>query len=130
MLLPNLTIFGVDLQFWLAKMDSPDDVSHKSVKVVEESRLDDCADIASEVEMQTVQSTKDEPVYSIFSTRQKSFYVAMATVAAMFSPLTATIYYPALNQLAFDFHTTAEVVNVTIITYMGEFDTPVVDFVY
>lgn len=99
-------------------MDFQDDVSHKSGEAVEETQFDDCPDTTSDVEMQA--APIDEPVYSVFTTRQKGFYVAMATVAAMFSPLTATIYYPALNQLAFDFHTTAEVINVTIITYMGK----------
>lgn len=99
------------------KMSFEEDASHKSEKFADETNIDECADTSSDVEMQS--TVKEEPVYSVFSTRQKSFYVAMATVAAMFSPLTATIYYPALNQLAFDFHTTAEVINVTIITYMG-----------
>lgn len=42
----------------------------------------------------------------------------MATVAAFFSPLSANIFFPALNQLADQLHVTSETINLTLTTYM------------
>lgn len=56
--------------------------------------------------------------YSSFTTWEKRFIVFTATIAAMFSPFTAQIYFPALNTLAKDLHVTNAKINLTITTYM------------
>ena len=65
------------------------------------------------------QSTGDNVKdYSSFSTRDKRFIVFMATIAAVFSPFTAQIYFPALNAIAKDLHVTNSKVNLTVTSYM------------
>lgn len=41
-----------------------------------------------------------EPPFSIFTPGERRFIVVMASLAALFSPLSANIYYPALNTLS------------------------------
>lgn len=59
-----------------------------------------------------------EPPYSIFSRGQRNLIVVIASLAALFSPLTANIYYPALNTLADDLHESLSKINLTITTYL------------
>lgn len=59
-----------------------------------------------------------EPPYSIFSRGQKNFVVVIASLAALFSPLTDNIYYPALNTLSEDLHESLSNINLTITTYL------------
>ncbi|KAL9102337.1 MAG: hypothetical protein Q9163_002518 [Psora crenata] len=59
-----------------------------------------------------------EPPFSIFSAREKRFIVIVASIAALFSPLSANIYYPALNTLAKDLHVSLSKINLTITTYL------------
>lgn len=42
----------------------------------------------------------------------------MVSLAGFFSPLSANIYFPALNTLAEDFGTTESVMNLTLTSYM------------
>ncbi|MCJ1486258.1 hypothetical protein MMC06_006435 [Schaereria dolodes] len=73
------------------------------------------ADTAHDLELGRVQSG---PAYSAFSRRMKVFIVFMVSWGGFFSPLTASIYFPALNALAKDFHTTNTRINLTLTTYM------------
>ncbi|KAI4152057.1 MAG: hypothetical protein LQ340_003137 [Diploschistes diacapsis] len=63
-----------------------------------------------------VQSSR--PVHTVFGRKQKFFIVFMAGVGAFFSPLSASIYFPALNAISLDLHVTEELVNLTLTTYM------------
>ncbi|KAL2868055.1 putative citrate synthase [Aspergillus lucknowensis] len=56
--------------------------------------------------------------YSIFTPAQKRLIILTAAIASSFSPLSANIYYPALNALARDLHVTDAQINLTITTYM------------
>ena len=58
------------------------------------------------------------PPYTIFSKRMKQFIVVMAMAAGFFSPFSANIYFPALDQIAADLHITNALVNLTLTTYM------------
>jgi predicted MFS family arabinose efflux permease len=58
------------------------------------------------------------PPYSAFSKRKKQFIVFMAAFAGFFSPLTANIYFPALNTLTKELHTSSSLINLTLTTYM------------
>jgi MFS family permease len=62
-------------------------------------------------------ASAQEPLYSVFTQKQKIFIAVMATLSAFFSPLSANIYFPALNTLANDFHVTPSLINLTITTY-------------
>jgi hypothetical protein len=59
-----------------------------------------------------------EPPFSIFTSRQKMFIVTMASLAALFSPLSANIYYPALDTLAEELSVTYTLINLTVTSYL------------
>ncbi|BCR95062.1 uncharacterized protein AKAW2_20002A [Aspergillus luchuensis] len=59
-----------------------------------------------------------EQPYTIFNSRAKKWIIAAVTVIACFSPLASNIYYPALNTLATDLHTSLSLMNLTLTSYM------------
>jgi hypothetical protein len=60
-----------------------------------------------------------EKDYSSFTAWEKRFIVFTATMGSFFSPFTAQIYFPALNNLAKDLHVTPSKINLTMTTYMA-----------
>ncbi|KAI1077985.1 major facilitator superfamily transporter [Whalleya microplaca] len=58
------------------------------------------------------------PKYSIFTTWEKRSIVLGAAMGAFFSPLTAQIYFPALNIISKDLGVTTNQINLTVTTYM------------
>jgi hypothetical protein len=62
-------------------------------------------------------STNSAP-YSIFTLSQKRFIVFMVSIASFFSPLSANIYFPALNVLSVDFKVSEAIMNLTLSSYM------------
>ncbi|KAF1797118.1 major facilitator superfamily domain-containing protein [Mucor lusitanicus] len=56
--------------------------------------------------------------YSIFTKRKKAVIVGIASCSALFSPLSSNIYYPAIEVLQKDMHTTINMINLTITMYM------------
>lgn len=58
------------------------------------------------------------PPYSVFTPTQKRFIILTAALASSFSPLSANIYYPALNSIAKDLRVSPSQINLTITTYM------------
>nr|ANC28058.1 major facilitator superfamily [Polyporus umbellatus] len=69
---------------------------------------------------QASQSTEPAPYrpYSIYSRKEKWFIVAVSGFAALFSPLTANIYFPAIPTIANVFHKSTELINLTVTVYM------------
>ena len=63
-----------------------------------------------------VQSSR--PIHTVFGRKQKFFIVFMAGLGAFYSPLTASIYFPALNAISEDLHVSSELINLTMTTYM------------
>ncbi|KAM0219362.1 hypothetical protein ACHAPA_008136 [Fusarium lateritium] len=61
--------------------------------------------------------TADAP-YSSFSKWEKLFIVLAASATAMFSPMTAQIYFPALPAISKDLGVTTSQINLTVTTYM------------
>ncbi|KAF2673922.1 MFS general substrate transporter [Microthyrium microscopicum] len=59
-----------------------------------------------------------EPPHHVFSREQKKWLVYMVSLAAMFSPLSSNIYFPALPTIAETLHTPIELVTLTITIYM------------
>ena len=72
---------------------------------------------ASDVEAVRRTSTS-RPIHSLFSKRQKRYIVFMTAWAGFFSPLSANIYFPALNTLAADLKVSNELINLTLTSYM------------
>ncbi|KAK0484531.1 MFS general substrate transporter [Armillaria novae-zelandiae] len=60
---------------------------------------------------------KEKP-YSVYSTKEKWFIVALIAFAGLFSPLTANIYLPAIPVLTVDFNKSTELINITVTVYM------------
>ncbi len=69
-------------------------------------------------EQETEEQRTQEPPFTVFSVREKRFIVIIASLAALFSPLSANIYYPALNTLSADLHVSLSKINLTITTYL------------
>ena len=56
--------------------------------------------------------------HSVFASHQKHWIILTAALASSFSPLSANIYYPALNSIAEDLGVSTGQINMTITTYM------------
>ena len=56
--------------------------------------------------------------YSVFPVGQKRAIIAAASFMAWFSPMSGSIYYPALNQIAADLKVSSSQVNITVTTYL------------
>lgn len=59
-----------------------------------------------------------EPPYTIFKKWQCVTYVYVASLAAFASPVSSTIYYPAMLSIATDLNTSLTKISLTITTYM------------
>lgn len=59
----------------------------------------------------------EPPLYSVFTTQQKRWNVYIVSFVAMISPLSATVYYPALASLATDFNVSMSLIQLSITTY-------------
>lgn len=59
-----------------------------------------------------------EPPHTILTEKEKIFTIIMASFAAFISPVSSSIYYPALNSLAHDLNVTVSTMNLTITVYM------------
>ncbi|KAI1362045.1 major facilitator superfamily domain-containing protein [Xylaria arbuscula] len=57
-------------------------------------------------------------IYSVFTKTEKRAIVLAAAAGAFFSPLSAQIYFPALETLSKDLHISINEVNLTVTTYM------------
>ncbi|KAF8855899.1 MFS general substrate transporter [Acephala macrosclerotiorum] len=90
---------------------SSDEVHEQIRKGNEGIQDNDTIEIASiEAATNEIQETDqakpeaEEPPYTTFSESEKIFTVIIASFAALISPISASIYYPALNPLAADLH--------------------------
>lgn len=85
----------------------------------EQSSPDDKdADVEAARDTVAATATPEAVNYSVFTRREKIFITAMASMTSFFSPFTASVYLPAINTLAVDYHTTVSKINLTITTYM------------
>lgn len=63
-----------------------------------------------------------EPPYSVLSEPVKICIILTASFAAIISPISGSIYFPALNSLAHDLHVSTSLINLTITTYLVRVD--------
>jgi len=56
------------------------------------------------------------PQYSVFSGNTKRFIVTMVAIGGIVSPMTANIYFPALNPIAKDLGISISLINLTLTT--------------
>ena len=60
----------------------------------------------------------DDRAYSSFTTWDKRIIIIAVTMTALFSPISAQIYLPALTQISDDLNITSTQINLTITSYM------------
>lgn len=60
----------------------------------------------------------DTSAYTVFSQSTRRWIIALATAASFVSPLTANIYFPALNPIADDLGVSTSLINLTLTSYM------------
>ena len=58
------------------------------------------------------------PPYSVFKPWQKKLIVFSASLGAVFSPMSTTIYLPALNSIASDLKVSNAEINLTVTTFL------------
>lgn len=56
--------------------------------------------------------------YSVFTVWQKRWIILAASFASWFSPMTGSIYFPALTEIAQDLHVSSSKVSITVTTYL------------
>lgn len=56
--------------------------------------------------------------FSILSERRKIWTITIASLVTFLSPVSGSIYYPAINQLAHDLHVTPAKINLTITAFL------------
>ncbi|KAI8244847.1 hypothetical protein K4K55_004098 [Colletotrichum sp. SAR 10_96] len=66
----------------------------------------------------TLQEQPPEPPYHIFTKRQKWFVIVIIGTAGLFSGLSSNIYFPSLDAISRDLHVSAEMVSLTITSYL------------
>lgn len=67
---------------------------------------------------ETLSRISSGPAYSVFSPSMKNWIIGMMTVTSFVSPMTANIYFPALNAIAHDLGVSIGLINLTLTTYM------------
>lgn len=70
------------------------------------------------IDLEALERTPTGPVYSTFTKGQKQYIVFLTAFGGLFSPLSANIYFPALNALSQDLKVSKELINLTLTTYM------------
>ena len=63
-------------------------------------------------------SNSIQPEWSVFSKRKKRLIIFLASWGGFFSPVSAAIYFPAIQTLAHDFDKSTSLINLTITSYM------------
>ena len=69
-------------------------------------------------DLETVHPVPSGPLYSVFTEGQRKYIVFMVACGGFFSPLSANIYFPALNSLSKDLKVSSELINLSLTTYM------------
>jgi hypothetical protein len=65
-----------------------------------------------------------EPPFSAFTHTQKKLTVLTVSFIGLLSPLSASIYFPAINTLAKDLHVSTTDINLTVTTYLVSYRLP------
>lgn len=75
--------------------------------------------------LQPVEDNKeDEPPFTIFTVLQRKLIVSTISFIGLLSPLSASVYFPAINTLSNDLHVSIVDINLTITTYLVKFSLP------
>lgn len=64
------------------------------------------------------QPNPEQKQYSVFSTNEKRFIIAAGSLASFFSPLSSSIYFPAMTTIAQALNVSISNINLTVTTYL------------
>ncbi|GJJ09750.1 hypothetical protein Clacol_003974 [Clathrus columnatus] len=97
---------------------SDDNDNDYKTTAIQQTTFDDGHTHSQSIHQPLTASSGHKPPFSIYTIREKWIIIALAGLAGLFSPLTANSYFPAIQTLANAFHTSVELINVTITVYM------------
>lgn len=63
-------------------------------------------------------SALSKDIYSVFTVPEKRAIILAGSFTSWFSPMSGSIYFPALNQIAGDLDVSVAKVNITVTTYL------------
>lgn len=86
-----------------------------STERAEASQPDAAAEPITE---QPQQPGSTDVAYSVFTSTQKKMIVFSASLGAVFSPMSTTIYPPSLNQIGRDLHVSSAKIILTVMTFL------------
>jgi MFS family permease len=95
----------------VSKAEKPSEIEEPDSPILQDIKTE-----ADDVEL-GLERTASEP-YSVFSTSQKRLIVFMVFLAGFVSPLSSSIYLPALNTLAEHYHKSNSMINLTLTSFM------------
>lgn len=99
----------------LGPLRTPTDVLRDGAIVLRDGGADKEHDA---IDLEALRPTSTGPVYSTFTQGQKQYIVFLTAFGGLFSPLSANIYFPALNALSKDLKVSNQLINLTLTTYM------------
>ncbi|KAL9112435.1 MAG: hypothetical protein Q9227_003277 [Pyrenula ochraceoflavens] len=67
---------------------------------------------------QQQQQQQQQPAYSVLTTSQRALTVTLVALAALFSPVSSAVYFPALGTLADELHVPLSLINLTVTVYL------------
>lgn len=78
---------------------------------------------SSSASLQPLSQTPSEappppPPHTVLTEKKKIMTIAIAAIVGFLAPVSANIYYPAIDQLSDDLHVSVSKINLTITTYM------------
>lgn len=102
----------------LADHEPPDQIPDEDSPDEDDVSSDVGAEQPAGEDPESMQRVPSGPAYSSFSKPMKRWIIAMVTVSSFVSPMTANIYFPALNPIAKDLGVSINLINLTLTTYM------------
>ncbi|CRG83359.1 putative transporter AQR1 [Talaromyces islandicus] len=95
------------------ELDTRDDIKPPS----EEKQKDENT-LSYDKEKEEISIPQDDVPYCVLPERQKVSLMLLASFAAIISPISSSIYFPAINDIAKDLDVSINLVNLTITTYL------------
>jgi hypothetical protein len=88
------------------------------IKPLPEEKQKDQNTVPDENEKKETPPPQDDAPYCVLPERQKVSLMLLASFAAVISPISSSIYFPAINNIARDLDVSINLVNLTITTYL------------
>ena len=87
---------------------------------IQSGQRDDEKPSAGDIEVPQPQhhAALSQEIYSVFTTPQKRAIILTGSFISWFSPMSGSIYFPALNQIAADLGVSPAKINITVTTYL------------